>query len=102
MDNSCAKLSAKGMGFSLGLLWAVAMFATGMIASITNWGHSFIAVMSSLYVGFEPTLMGSLIGAVWAFVDWFIGGWIIAWLYNCFSGCCPHSRSSNTSETCKL
>jgi len=41
-------------------------------------------MISSLYIGYAATLLGSIIGAIWAFVDGFIGGVIVAWLYNAF------------------
>ncbi len=47
-------------------------------------GVSLVAVLSSLYIGYAPSFVGSVAGTVWAFVDGFIGGVIIAWLYNRF------------------
>lgn len=35
-----------------------------------------------IYYGYSFTPMGSIIGAVWGFVDWGIAGAIFAWLYN--------------------
>jgi hypothetical protein len=35
-----------------------------------------------LYIGYEPTLLGAITGAVWAFVDAFILGVLVAWIYN--------------------
>jgi membrane associated rhomboid family serine protease len=39
-------------------------------------------VVSSLYVGYEPSFVGAVSGAVWAFVGGLIGGALIAWLCN--------------------
>jgi hypothetical protein len=36
-------------------------------------------------MGFSFTPLGSVIGAVWGFVDWGIAGVIFAWLYNWLS-----------------
>ncbi|HLD17035.1 MAG TPA: bacteriophage holin [Coxiellaceae bacterium] len=88
------RLNVKGLGLAMGVLWAVAVFLTGLVAAHSNWGHSFVAVMSSLYIGYKPTVVGSLIGAAWGFVDWFIAGCVLGWLYNCFSGCCNRSCNS--------
>jgi hypothetical protein len=38
--------------------------------------------LGHLYRGYNLTLAGSLIGAVWAFFDGLIGGAIFAWLYD--------------------
>jgi hypothetical protein len=35
-----------------------------------------------MYVGYNATIVGCLIGAAWAFIDAFIGGYLLAWLYN--------------------
>ena len=33
-------------------------------------------------IGYSFTLLGSVIGTAWSFVDWGIAGVIFAWLYN--------------------
>jgi len=35
-----------------------------------------------LFIGYEPTFVGSVSGAVWAFVDFFVAGVVFAWIYN--------------------
>ena len=35
-----------------------------------------------VYIGYEFTPVGSVIGFLWGFVDGLIGGAIVAWLYN--------------------
>ena len=52
---------------------------------VFNWGDTFVSIMSSLYIGFKPTVSGIIIGAVWGFVDAGIAGVLIAWLYNKFA-----------------
>jgi len=42
----------------------------------------FVALLSGVYVGYNPTILGSLVGALWAFFDALIGGLLFAWLYN--------------------
>ncbi|MBT5179564.1 MAG: hypothetical protein HN861_15150, partial [Rhodospirillaceae bacterium] len=43
-------------------------------------------VLSSMFVGFGPTFVGAISGAVWAFVDGFVAGMLVAWFYNKISG----------------
>jgi hypothetical protein len=38
--------------------------------------------MASFYIGFKPTFLGGVIGAIWGFIDGAIGGVIIALVYN--------------------
>lgn len=75
------RLSVKGLGLSLGLTWGVGVLALGLIG-ITGWGRPMVDVLGSLYVGFRPTLQGSVIGGAWAFIDGALAGIVVAWLYN--------------------
>jgi ABC-type dipeptide/oligopeptide/nickel transport system permease subunit len=52
------------------------------MAALLNWGNLMVSVLGSLYVGYSATVVGSLIGTVWAFFDGLIGGAVFAYLYN--------------------
>jgi len=75
------KLNVKALAVGLGVSWAVCMLFVGW-ASILGWGVKFVEVMSSVYIGFAPTFLGGVIGAIWGFIDGAIGGAIIALVYN--------------------
>ena len=76
------ELNPKALGLSLGIVWA---FAVAFFALLGNgWGGPMMDILA-LYPGFSTTPTGALIGAAWAFVDAFIGGYIVAWLYNYFN-----------------
>ncbi|NOX25417.1 MAG: membrane-associated protein [Deltaproteobacteria bacterium] len=51
-------------------------------AAIFGWSAKFVAVMSSVYIGFKPTFLGGIIGALWGFIDGATSGVIIAVIYN--------------------
>jgi hypothetical protein len=53
-----------------------------LVCVVFNWGNGFVAAMSSVYIGFRPTFLGGIIGAVWGFFDGAVAGAIIAWVYN--------------------
>ena len=36
----------------------------------------------TLYIGYKPTVLGSVLGGIWGFFDAGIGGVVVAWLYN--------------------
>ena len=78
------KLNIKALGMGCGVLWAVYIFLAG-ITAMFGWGNSLVDVMSSLYIGYEASILGAVIGAVWGFIDGFILGVVIAWVYNKFS-----------------
>ena len=77
-------LNVKAFALAAGILWAVACFAVGLMASY-GYGNAFEQVFASIYIGYSSTFSGAIIGGIWAFVDAFIGGYIFAWLYNRFS-----------------
>jgi len=41
-----------------------------------------VDAISSLYIGYRPSILGAIIGAMLGFVDGYITGVVIAWLYN--------------------
>ena len=73
------------LGVGIGVILAVYVFLLGIIA-MWGWGETeeLVGIISKLYMGYTPTFLGSIIGAIWAFVDGFIAGVVIAWIYNKF------------------
>ncbi len=77
-------LNILSLGLTLGVVLAIYVFFLGIVAWLLGWGTQLVELTSLLYIGYAPTFWGSIIGAVWGFIDGFIGGAIIAWLYNKF------------------
>jgi fructose-specific phosphotransferase system IIC component len=77
-------LGVISFGLALGVTSAVFVFILGIMAAFFGWGLQLAQVLSSLYIGYGPTFVGTIAGAVWAFVDGFVAGALIAWLYNRF------------------
>ena len=86
------RLSPLALGLALGVMWGVSVFLMGLIAYQFMYGATFVSTMGTLYVGYEATIIGSIIGGLIGFVDAFIGGAVIAWLYNVFSACCHKKK----------
>jgi len=78
------KLDVKAAGLALGTVWGAGVLIAGLLA-MTGFGAEFVAAIGQYYIGYAATLIGSIIGGVWGFIDAFIGGVVIAWLYNKFS-----------------
>ena len=55
-------LSIKGLGLALGLTWGAGLFLLGLAGSL-GWGRPLVEVLGSVYLGYGPSLNGSLIGA---------------------------------------
>ena len=80
-----AKLDVKAFGLAMGIVWGSIMFIMGILNMRLSWGAGIEELMSTLYIGYKPTIGGSIIGGIWGFFDAGIGGVIVAWLYNKFS-----------------
>ncbi|OIO80414.1 hypothetical protein AUJ84_03580 [Candidatus Pacearchaeota archaeon CG1_02_32_132] len=79
MKNGC---DVRKLALSLGLTWSLGIFVLGLAAMFWGWGTGVVILLGTLYLGYDSTFLGSIIGAVWAFVDGFVAGWLIAWIYN--------------------
>jgi hypothetical protein len=79
------KLNIKAFGLAVGLVWSLGMFLLGIMSALFNLGTKWMEMISSAYIGYNATFLGSIIGAVWGFVDAGIAGLIVAWLYNKFT-----------------
>ena len=71
-------------GLAVGVTWAIAVFVLGLAAWLFGWGVDAAIALASLYIGYGPSLVGAIAGAVWGFVDGLILGVLVAWLYNRF------------------
>ena len=89
------KLSKLALGLSFGVVWGLSVFFMGLLAMCCQYGQPFVDAIGSFYIGYEATWLGSLIGALWGFVDFFLFGFFIALFYNiflCCRCCCPFSK----------
>jgi hypothetical protein len=76
------RLDIKAFALTCGILWGIGlpiltwwiMALDGPSKDPTWLGH--------VYRGYNLTFAGSLIGAVWAFLDGLVGGAVFAWLYD--------------------
>lgn len=66
-----------------GVLWAGVVLGLGLTARI-GWGDEWRDLLADLYVGYDSTDRGLVVGALWAFADGFVGAYLLAGLYNRF------------------
>ena len=78
-------LSIRSVGLATGILGASAMFFLAWWLIIIGKSDGPTTLLERMYIGYSFTPLGSVIGAVWGFVDWGIAGAIFAWLYNWLS-----------------
>jgi len=78
-----AKFCWIGLALGVGIYWGLSMLVAGW-TSMFGWGNSFVSMMSSIYIGYEPSFIGAIIGGIWGFFDGFIAGAVVAFFYNMF------------------
>ena len=79
------RVSRIALGLTLGILWGCAFGIIGILnVLVPPYGEQFFAFMASVYPGITGS--GSFpdiaLGVLYGLVDGFLGGWLIAWLYN--------------------
>ena len=83
------KLSAKAMALTGSVLVGGSILLVGLVQwFVPGYGEAFLEVFAAIYPGFgeDGGFVNILIGTVWGFVDGLILGYLVAWLYNRFSG----------------
>ncbi len=88
-DHHHATIGVISLGLAIGVTCALATLVLAFAAGLLGWGLNVVIILQSLYLGYGPTLLGAITGAVWGFADGFIGGVLIAWLYNRFLADAP-------------
>ena len=75
-------MSIRAAGLTAGIFGAAAMFFTAWWLMLIGNAEGPVTLFERIYIGYSFTPMGSVIGAIWGFVDWGIAGALFAWLYN--------------------
>ena len=75
-------MSIRSVALTAGIFGAASMFLIAWWLILIGNAEGPTTLFERIYYGYSFTPMGSIIGAVWGFVDWGIAGAIFAWLYN--------------------
>ena len=78
-------MSIRSVGLTTGIFGAASMFFLAWWLILTGNAEGPVTLFERIYIGYSFTPMGSVIGAVWGFVDFGIAGALFAWLYNCIN-----------------
>lgn len=78
------KLSVKALGLAGGIMWGVSLFLWTLLLSLTTvtWGTDMLSLMVGFYPYYSISVAGAFAGLVLGFIDGFLCGAILAWLYN--------------------
>lgn len=79
------RLNPTAAGLALGLFWAVSCFILVLLATYMGYALEIVELMGTVYWGVQSSLVGALLALPWAFVDGFIAGFLVVWIYNRFA-----------------
>src|ERR1700739_2475087 len=82
------KFNTKALALASAVVWGFVMLAVGVTNLIAaHYGQQFLQAMSSVYPGYHDnrSIAEVIVGTVYGLCDGFIGGAVIAWLYNHFA-----------------
>jgi len=80
------------LGLAGGILTGVTIFVMTLLCLVSEYGKEFLGMISSIYPGFEVTLVGSLLGFVYGFIDGFVALFLLACIYNLLG---PHKQNNS-------
>lgn len=76
------KLSVKGVALSLGLYWGLGLGLLTLVCVWTGYGKEMLDLMATVYPYYEVSYVGAGVGTIIGFVDAFIGGALLTFIYN--------------------
>lgn len=78
-----APLHKRAFGVAIGSVCALLVFAITMLhVALRPIEAPDISLLRHYFYGYEITVKGAFIGAFWAFVSGFVGGWFVAFSRN--------------------
>ena len=75
-------MSVRSLGLTAGIFGACTMFFLAWWLILIGNVEGPKTLFERVYIGYSFTPMGSVIGAIWGFVDFGIAGVLFAWIYN--------------------
>jgi hypothetical protein len=76
------KHDCKRLPWVLGILGAFYTILLALMSRLFGMGTPLVHIMRSLYLGYDTTFLGIVIGALWGFIDLYILGLLFEWLYH--------------------
>jgi hypothetical protein len=85
------KLRIQAFGLATGIVMGLFVFLLTLVSLWFGRGETIDALVVP-FPGFSRSIGGAIVGLIWGFVDGFIGGALLAWLYNRFADKAPASK----------
>jgi hypothetical protein len=75
------QLNMKQFALATGVLWGLALFVVTLAAAARGIGNN-LSHISAIFIGYQVTYLGSVIGLIYGFVSGLIAGSLFAMVYN--------------------
>lgn len=82
LDKQESYISVRKFGLAWGLSFALFFFVFGITSATLGIWTEAVELCSKVYIGFEPSFIGSIKGALWGLVEGTVAGTVIAFIYN--------------------
>jgi len=76
------KFNIKAFALTCGLFWGIALFCITWWVILWEGSSTEVTFIGRVYLGYDVTPLGSVIGLLWGFIDGLIVGAIFSWAYN--------------------
>jgi hypothetical protein len=89
------KINVKAFAVTMALWWGIGLFVLTWWMILFQGSTGDPTIVGKVYRGYNISPLGSVIGLAWGLVDGFVGGAILAWLYNRVSGLSSKTPSAS-------
>ena len=84
MERGSVGIEEKAFAMALGLTCGILFAFIALVNIWFDWGKDFITLMADFYPGYSASFSGAGMGFFWGSIDFFVWGYIVAFLYNRF------------------
>jgi len=90
IDRSVVRLKGTLLGLATGLITGLLIFVATIWLVLKGGEHvgAHLSLLSQFFWGYSVTFAGSFVGLAYGLVIGFLGGAVIAWIYNRVSAWC--------------
>lgn len=82
MGKENMKLNTKAFALAAGFVWGINWFFLTWFMIIMDGISYEMTIIGRMYRGFTVSPVGSLVALLWGFLDGFLIGLLVAWIYN--------------------
>jgi hypothetical protein len=96
MEDMEMKLNVKAFALTCSLFWGFGLFLITWWIILIGGATGETTLIGRIYLGYNISPLGTVIGLIWALLDGFVGGAIFAWLYNLIAAKWTGSRQAQS------